>query len=263
MAKPRKRAPSSFQVTPLGTQISRVGSTLRVQAGGVDQSAVDLDRPTTIEFEYLQHMDLLADLFFPHLAPHPRVFHAGAGACALPLAWEGKFPLISQVAAEVDEDLANLVKEEAGLRRKPRLKLRVGDAAQILQGSSSKYHLIVRDAFMGPITPHHLRTSAWMDLVSSRLHEGGAYFANVGRDRGGPAKEDVAAVAQAFPTVTVITDPKAWRGDRNGNLVVAGWAQAPDLDEVDRRLRRLPLPVRLFRPNEVNRWLGGATPLAR
>lgn len=264
MAKSKKSPPASHLVTPSGAHISRAGSTLRVQAGGVDQSAVDLDRPAVIEFEYLQHMDLLLDLAFSMWdCTHPRVFHAGAGACALPLAWESKHPHLSQVAAEIDEELAQRVIEEAGLRRKPRLKMRVGDAAEVLARSSSKYHLIIRDAFVGPTTPRHLRTTAWLNLVVSRLHSEGIYFANVGRDRKGPAKEDVAAVLEAFPTVTVVADPKVWRGDRSGNLVVAGWSTTPDLDEIDRRLRRLPLPVRLYRPDEINRWLGGARPLGR
>lgn len=261
MAKSNRSASSTHQVTPAGTHISRSGSTLRVSAGGVDQSTVNLARPAVIEFEYLQHMDLLLDATMPLWeAAHPRVFHAGAGACALALAWESKHAGLSQVAAEVDAELAETVRVEANLRRKPRLRLKVGDAKELLTGSQARYHLIIRDAFIGPDTPRHLRTVSWMSLIRTRLQQEGAYFANVGKDRSHAAKQDVAAVVQTFPQVVVVTDPKVWRGDRNGNLVVAAWSGLrPDIDEVDRQLRRLPLPARLYRTDEVHRWLGGAT----
>lgn len=263
MAKNQKGLASPLVATSLGAQISRTGSTIRVSSAGVEQSAIDLSRPRVIEFEYLQHMDLLLDAGLQVWdSPHPRVLHAGAGACALPLAWEATYPQLSQVAVEIDPELAEEVSRAAGLKRKPRLKLRVGDAAEVLTGSQSRYNVIVRDAFIGPHTPHHLRTSSWTRLVSSRLLDEGVYLANVGRDSSNVGKEDVATILDAFPASTIITDPKVWRGDRSGNLVVAGWVgDLPDFEEIERQIRRLPLPARLYRSDEVQLWLGGARPL--
>ena len=263
MAKVQKRTALPHSVTRMGTEISTTGSSLRVSASGIEQSVIDLSRPKTIEFEYLQHMDVLLDMANEAWSiPHLRAFHGGAGACALPLAWEAKHPAMSQVAVEVDPELVEVVGRAAGLKRKPRLKLRVGDAEKVLAGSGAKYNVIVRDAFVGPRTPRHLTTRKWTNLVASRLLDEGVYLVNVGRDRTAPSKEEVATVLDIFAVTTVVTDPKVWRGDRGGNLVVAGWVGLlPDFDELDRVLRRLPLPARLYRTDEVRRWLGGAQPI--
>ena len=263
MVKAQKRTALPHSVTQMGSEISATGAHLRVSTSGVEQSAIDLDRPQTIEFEYLQHMDVLLDSVAQEWSlPHLRAFHGGAGACALPLAWEAKHPGMAQVAVEVDPELAEVVNNAAGLKRKPRLRLRVGDAEQVLFGSGAKYNVIVRDAFVGPRTPRHLTTTKWTRLVASRLMDEGVYLANVGRDATAPSKEEVATILSVFPVTTIVTDPKVWRGDRSGNLVVAGWVGTPpDFDELDRSLRRLPLPARLYRTDEVSRWLGGTQPL--
>ena len=50
----------------------------------------------------------------------------------------------------------------------------------------------------------------------------------------------MATVLDIFAVTYVVSDPKVWRGDRSGNLVVAGWVGLlPDFDELDRVLRRL------------------------
>lgn len=252
-----------MSITPLGAHFQQMGSLVRVSAGGLDQSVVDLQRPETIEFEYLQHIDLLMGLTLDQWdVPHPRAYHAGAGACALPLAWEVLHPRMSQVAVEVDEVLAEKVTQAANLRRRPRLKLRVGDAKEVLEGSQAQYDIIVRDAFLGTDTPRHLRTSEWTNLVASRLRSPGVYFANIGRDRRTPTKEEIATIMATFDQVLVITDPKVWKAQRSGNLIAAAWVgPTPSADEVDRAVRRLPLPARAYTPQEISKWLGGTQPL--
>lgn len=263
MNNSRNRGAAPLSITPLGAHFQQMGSLVRVSAGGLDQSVVDLDRPETIEFEYLQHIDLLLNLTVEHWENrHPRAYHAGAGACALPLAWETLYPGMSQVAAEVDEVLAQKVTQAANLRRRPRLKLRIGDAKEILEGSRAQYDIIVRDAFLGADTPRHLRTSEWTNLVASRLRDPGVYFANIGRDRRTPTKEEIATIMATFDQVIVVTDPKVWKAQRSGNLIAAAWqGPTPDWDEVDRAMRRLPLPARAYAPEEIHKWLGGTQPL--
>ncbi len=259
----KNRGSAPLSVTPLGAHFQQTGSLVRVMAGGLDQSVVDLERPEVIEFEYLQHIDLLTHLTIENWDnPHPRAYHAGAGACALPLAWQATYPKMSQVAVEVDEVLAQKVSEAASLKRRPRLKLRVGDAREVLEGSVARYDLIIRDAFLGTQTPRHLRTQSWTELVASRLTDPGAYFANIGRDRTTPTKEEVATILSVFDQVVVVTDPKVWKGQRPGNLIAAAWTgPTPDWDAVEREVRRLPLPARVYHPEEIHKWLGGTQPL--
>ena len=117
MTKVQKRTALPHSVTRMGAEISTTGSSLRVSASGIEQSVIDLSRPKTIEFEYLQHMDVLLDMANEAWSiPHLRAFHGGAGACALPLAWEAKHPAMSQVAVEVDPELVEVVGRAAGLK---------------------------------------------------------------------------------------------------------------------------------------------------
>ncbi len=250
--------------TGLGLEVQITGSWLRVRSQGVDQSLVDLDHPERIEFEYLQHMDVLLDAAWNEF-PDParvRAFHAGGGACALPLAWERKYPKLTQVAVELDPDLTATVTAAANLKRKPRLRLRSGDALEVLGNSGRHHDILVRDAFDGPSTPRKLMGRQWAALASRRLAESGLYLANVGKDASGTAKADIAAAVEAFPHVAVATDPKVWKNARPGNLVLVAWKHMdfPE-DEADRAMRRLPLPARLYRQEEVIRWLGGAQPM--
>ncbi len=261
----RGRTDSARHVTTsLGAKVSLEGSILRVTREGVKQSHTDLSRPGYLDFEYLQHMDLLVEAFAEsgRFGRSGRVMHVGAGGCTLPLAWLAQRPWLTQVAIDVDAELLDLVRDWASLARNNRLRLRVGDGRQVLEGSQATYDIIVRDAFEGGQTPAPLASLEWTELASSRLRTGGVYLANVGHDQGRTSKPEVAAIAKVFPHVAVIADPKAWKSARSGNLTVAAWhGAAPQWHTLERWVRSLPLPTRLYRPDQVTKWLAGSPPM--
>lgn len=241
-------------------EVIEEGSVVSLLVDGAEQSRVDRKNPGYLEFEYMQHMDAVLRTLWPE--PHPiRAAHIGGGLCALPWAWETLRPASRQVVFEVDSDIADLARLHLPLPRKPLLRIRVADGRQSLEGSKAHLDVIVRDAFKGRNVPPHLSTLEWNHLAQSHLN--GLYLANTAHGKGTDARPDIAATSHVFAETAIIGDSKVLKSARWGNLVVAATSTPGliDWEELDRKLRRLPLPARLVRPDEISRWLGGASPL--
>src|SRR4051812_40864274 len=75
---------------------------------GVEQSYVDVDDPTHLEFEYMQHMALVIDAVRP--APDPvRALHLGGGAMTMPRWVQATRPSSRQVVVESAADVLSAV----------------------------------------------------------------------------------------------------------------------------------------------------------
>ena len=68
---------------------------------------------------------------------------------------------------------------------------------------------------------------------------------------------------ESFADVQALCDPKVGRGARRGNIVfLAQYSpQSVNEAELDRLLRKLPLPARPLRGNELSKWRAGTRPL--
>lgn len=265
MKKRRSARQTNKTETQDGAILQVQGPKVQLFRDGVPQSSLDLDEPETLDFEYMQHMDLILGHTVEERAwegERLRAYHAGAGALALPLAWHARFPRMTQLAVDTDQDLVQTVRRLARLDRLGRVRMRAADAEKVLLGSNATYNVIVRDAFTGEDTPKHLQSLAFHRLVRSRLRSGGLYLANVGDNSLANAKRDIAGIAETFRNLIVVGDPAVWRGKRIGNLVVAAWnGSAPDLSLLDREVRSQPLVVRLYSTATVRNWLGGSKPV--
>lgn len=298
---------------------------LTVVSAGFEQSVVHADDPTRLDFEYLQQMDVVlaqavADqVFGEELLQRPqqrgqsalRIFHAGAGACALPWAWSVSYPGARQACAEVDRELVEFVRQSLPLPGKLALSLQVGDAREVLASyRKAQFQVVVRDAFCDEVVPPHLTTQEWNQLVWTQLAPGGMYMANVAHSPSAPARREIAAIEAVFDCTFLVGEPKALKTARKGNLVAVGLKARAlqssalgtraakictsiadtleagasktvtlptsstevgilgaagagfDFDALDRKLRSMALPVRIVRPTELKRWLGGAKPLS-
>lgn len=236
------------------------GSALVVDSKGWEQSWSDGKRPDLLEFEYMQHMDLFMQAAHP-TSIRDRVFHAGAGACALAKAWASTRRESTHLAVDTDPELVEFLKAIGWIGPKSRIKVRHADARDALAGSGATYDVIVRDAFADDHTPRPLTTLEWARLAKSRLRPGGLYLANVGHGPQASGKADVAAAMETFTNIAVIADPKVWKSARHGNLVVAGWEGYDlDWDRLNRGIRMLPLAASMFVQSQVKRWLGGQAP---
>ncbi len=248
-------SPPSF--SPATFELS--GSVASILVDGVEQSRVDLDRPGRLEFEYMQQMDTVVDLAMPAPAP-VRAAHVGACGCALAWAWNEQRPGSKQLAIEIDPNLTRQVREWLPLPRKPQLRIRVGDGRDVIEGSKASFDILVRDAFAVRDVPESLRTVEWNQAARERLGNSGVYLANTGHGGGTDSRPDIAATLEVFPRVALVGESKVLKGARWGNLVIVAWTDPGIIDtqELDRRLRRLALPVSVYAGARLKKWLGGS-----
>lgn len=211
---------------------------------GMESSFHDLDDPTHLDFEYMQHMTAILDSFWGEERA-VRALHLGGAGCSLATAWNAMRPDSNQMAIERDAELTRLVREWFDLPRAPRLRIRHADARQAVEGfPSGRWDVVVRDVFVHSEVPAHLSDPGTAAAVHRVLVEGGLYLVNL---TDGPALAESgrerAILRGAFEHVRLVIDPAIRRGRRFGNAVLA--ASDHPFDDVDlgKRLRRLPIPV--------------------
>lgn len=228
---------------------------------GAESSHHDTADPSRLEFEYMQQMALALE--HTHGAGTPlRAVHLGGGGCSLARALDATRPRSRQVAVEVDPVLAALVRTWFDLPRAPRLRIRVGDARDVVAGiRPGSQDAVVRDVFAGRDVPGHLRTTAFAALVARALAPAGTYLANCADSP--PligTRREVATLATAFPHVGVIAEPGVLKGRRYGNLVVVASREPLPVAPLARDLLALPFPVTLLAGDEAERFAGVAEP---
>ncbi|TSD98500.1 spermidine synthase [Gordonia rubripertincta] len=215
---------------------------------GAHSSHIDPDDATVLDFEYLRQMAAVIAERRP-TSDRLRVLHLGGAACALARYLDHQYPDARQVAVEVDGELARLVREWFDLPRAPKLRIRVGDAREVVTSlQPGTREVIVRDAFAGDRTPAHLTTREFTSAVRDVLVPGGLYLANCGdsRDLAG-ARAEAATVASVFEHLMLIADAAMFKGRRTGNIVIVG-SDAP-LDASATLVRTLlsdPLPAQIL-----------------
>lgn len=229
-----------------------------------ESSALDLRDPARLVFEYMQQMRVILDATMPSGAL--RVMHLGGAACAFPRAIDAARPGSSQVAVELDGQLAGLVREWFDLPRSPRLRIRVGDAREVLQSQrAGAWQVMVRDVFAGTQVPRPVRTLQAAQAARAALGAEGLYLVNAAhRPPGVDVRAEIAALQRAFGAepgqVLAVTDPGIRRGRRHGNVVLAAASAGLPVAEIERGLRRLPLPAGLMTGHDLDRFRAGAAP---
>ncbi len=231
-----------------------------LSVNGVPSSAVHPDDPTRLDFEYLQ---LLAHALALHARPEPEpldVVHLGGAACALPWAVEVARPGSSQVVAEVDSELARLVRTWFALPRSPRLRLQVGDARAVLASRrDGSADAVVRDVFAGDSTPGHLVTQEFVADASRVLRDDGLYLANVA-DRPPLAmlRSEIATVASVFTHAGLVAETAMLRGRRYANAVLVGSRSPVPWHDLQRGVGRTGLALRVVSGTDLARMAAGA-----
>jgi len=140
---------------------------------GAESSFLDLRDPSHLDFEYHQQMDAVLAALRGEGGPL-RALHLGGAGCALARAWDVTHPGSQQVAVEIDEILASQVRTWFDLPRSPRLRIRVGDAAEVVAGlRPGQWDVVVRDVFNGGSVPASCRSGAFMASCLEALAPGG------------------------------------------------------------------------------------------
>lgn len=246
-----------------------------LKLNGAESSQLNPGTPLDLGFEYMRW---IAAVVMHRWAPEVplRILHLGAAGCTLARWAAAWYPDSRQTAVELDAGLAALARDRFALPRAPRLRIRVGEAGEVLAGArEASRDVIVRDVFAGTTpedqaTPGHLMGLDAARHAARVLGTEGIYLVNHG---GGPdlttARREAATLSAVFGTVVAIADPQMLKGRRRGNIVFAATdgritdragGGALSRDALVRHLLADPLPARLVEP--VSDFSAGARALA-
>lgn len=246
---------------------------------GTPQSHVDLDDPRHLEFEYVRRIAHVVDL----APPGPlRVLHLGGGALTLARYVAATRPGSGQQVVEIDGALLDLVRREIPLERGARVRLRTGDARDVLgRVPSGAFDLVIADVFVAGRTPAPVTSVEFVELAARALRPGGTHTANLA-DGGGSgalrpggtyvanvadggalrfARAQVATVRAVFGTVALLGESPVLKGRRFGNLVLVARNDELPVTDYTRRAAGDPFPSRVLHGAELDRFAGGARPV--
>jgi spermidine synthase len=229
---------------------------------GVPQSHVDLDDPGYLDFEYVRRLGHVLDTAAPAGQPL-HVLHLGAGALTLARYVAATRPGSRQLAVEIDAALVDLVRARLPLRRGRSVRVRVGDAREVLESlPAGSFDVVITDVFAGGRTPAHLTSAEFTAAVRRVLRATGVFAGNVAD---GPplahARAQVATALTAFPHAFLIADAAVLRGRRFGNLVLAASPGPLPVEALTRLAAGDPMPGRVLYGDELTRFAAGARPV--
>lgn len=262
----RSRPPgwSSDQVTERGIEIvpdrdRASGFILRID--GTDQSYVDLDDPTLLEFDYVQR---IADVIDAHGEPGEtfRFVHIGGAAMTLPRYVAATRPRSAQIVLEPDERVTALVREWLPLPRNSGIKVRPIGGRDGLDAMRPGFaDVIVLDAFDGARIPAELVTAEFFEQAATVLVDDGLLLLNLA-DRAPFAyvRRVLKGVRDRFPNVMISAEPATLKGRRFGNILVVASRVAIPWESLARRAASSPLPYRVLPYRDViDRFAGGTS----
>jgi spermidine synthase len=202
---------------------------------GREAGQVDLADPRRLGFAYMRRIADLIDAFRPPGAGID-VVHVGGGAFALARYVGATRPRSRQEVLELDPGVVGLARAHLGLRPSPRLRVRVGDAAELLARRAERSaDLVIGDAFDGPDVPAQLAGEAFARDVARVLRPSGVYALNVIDVPPNDAVRAHDAVLRAvFAQVVWVAPPGVLRARAPGNVVLLGSAAPLPLAALER-----------------------------
>jgi len=229
---------------------------------GTAQSHVDLDDPTHLFFEYVARMghviDQLGDPGEPLTA-----LHLGAGALTLPRYIEATRPGSRQQVIEIEPELVELVRRELPLPRGASIRVRYGDAREVLgrlpAGLRGAVDLLVVDVFAGARTPAHVTSVEFYAECAAFLAPGGVLLANIADGVGSAfARSQGSTLGMVFADVAVLGEAQVLKGRRFGNYVLVASPAPLPLEWMPRLLAGGPHPAQLLHGDALRKWIAGA-----
>lgn len=236
-----------------GSWIVRIGST--------DQSHVDPQRPTLLEFDYMQRIAEAIDAY-GEPGGRIRVVHVGGAGMSLARYVAATRPTSAQIVLEPDALLTQEVREKAPLPRQSGIKVRPVDGRSGIASMPADYaDIVILDAFAGARVPAELTTLEFLDDVRRVLVGGGLFLANV-TDSGTLdwARRAAAGVADRWPYAAVSAEPSTWRGRRFGNVLLYGSTAPLPTRALARTAAGAVFSYRIVGGTDLVAWLAGARP---
>ena len=243
-------------------EFEREGSLVTVVLDGQPQSAVDVDDPARLDFEYVQHLALCVDALAPR-GPL-RVTHVGGAGLTLARWVHHTRPGSPQIVLEPDAALTEAVRRELPLPRGHRIRVRpvdgLGGVAALRDASAD---VVVVDAYAGGRVPMELSTLEWFEGLARVLAPGGLVLANVADEPGLRYAARVAAGAHTvLGHIAYVGLHEVLKGKRFGNLVLVASASPLDLYRLRRATASAGLPTGVLTRDDVTRRVPGSRPFS-
>jgi spermidine synthase len=228
---------------------------------GRDQSHVDLDDPTRLEFDYVRRIADVVDVWGEPGA-RTRVLHIGGAAMTLPRYVAATRPTSAQVVLEPATDVVDLVRHELPLPARSGIKVRPLDGRAGLPAfRPGSLDLVLVDAFAGGRVPAELVTVECAAAYAGVLAADGILVLNlVDAAPFAWTRRVVAAMRTALPELLVSAEPATWRGRRPGNLLLVASRRRLPEPALRSRATRRAAPYRVLGGAEVSDRLGGGEP---
>lgn len=232
-----------------------------VRVGGADQSWVDPDDPTRLEFDYVQR---LADQI-DHHAPageRLRIIHVGGAAMTLARYVAHTRPTSPQIVLEPDAELTQEVRAKIPLPRNSGIKVRPVDGAAGIAAMRDDFaDVIVVDAFAGARVPGELASVDFFAQCRRILHSDGLLLANVTDTHPfGWTRRVLAGLETYFGHRMLGAESSTLKGRRFGNVVIAASNVPLPIQRLERTASRAVFPYRLVHSEHLDRLVGGAQP---
>ncbi|HEY0260573.1 MAG TPA: fused MFS/spermidine synthase [Lacisediminihabitans sp.] len=230
---------------------------------GTPQSHVNLEDPSQLFFEYIQRIGHVIDQIGMPGEPITAL-HLGAGAFTLPRYIEATRPGSRQQVIEIESDLVELVRKHLPLPRHASIRVRHGDAREVLgklpPGLRGQVDLLVVDVFSGARTPAHVTSIEFYTEAVALLKPDGIIVANVADGPGlAFARGQAATMLAATGHVAVLAETQILKGRRFGNVVVVGSREPLPLEWMPRLLAGGPHPSKVVDEGELRNWIAGAS----
>jgi hypothetical protein len=227
---------------------------------GVEQSYVDIEDPTHLEFEYMQHMAIVLDTATP--APQPvRAVHLGAGAMSMPRWIAATRPGSEQVALELSTEVLSTV---SGLADVPGCTVLAGDAVERARDlSPAAWDVVIWDLYDGPRAVTTALTHEVLTLLRALLAApSGLLVLNVSDVVPFEVVRPVlASLVRLCDDIAVLAEPRTLRGRRSGNCVLVGTAGVPlPVSELAAGGAAAPVRARVVHGDALMQLIGNAAP---
>ncbi|NQX29658.1 fused MFS/spermidine synthase [Microbacteriaceae bacterium VKM Ac-2854] len=258
--RPNRTLASGFRAEIEADRYSPGSYTLVVD--GTPQSHVDLEDPTYLSFEYVRRIGHAVDLVAPEGEPITAV-HLGAGALTLPRYVAVTRPGSRQQVIEIEPELVELVRAELPLPRGAQIRIRQGDAREVLAklppGIRGSVDLVIVDIFSGARTPAHVTSQEFYGEIVPLLAPDGVVAVNVADGAGlAFARSQAATLRSVFADVAIVTDTQMLKAKRFGNVVMFASQQPLPFERMPRLVAGDPSPAKVVQGAELTNFVAGA-----
>src|SRR3954470_11839011 len=232
------------------------GWTLMVD--GAEQSYVDVEDATHLEFEYMQHMALVVDAVFDD-GQSLSALHLGGGACTLPRWLAATRPGSTQTVIESSAQILEAVKP---LGRITGCEIVLADAVEALERDpDAGRDLVIWDLYDGPrLVTSTLNVQTVQQMRRVLRADGLAVFNLSDATPFDVVRPVVAAVNVVFDNALLVAEPTILRGRRSANCVLVAADRSLPVPTVRRRAAAAATRGRVLAGEQLATFCAGAVP---